>query len=294
MASAPFSRLVRFVPKSNPSSVHIGEPTDPEIDVGLALRQGLTVEAATFSGQSVLSPGHRTGNTETILRVLSPLAAEEVGTIRCIGLNYKQHAQEVGLALPTVPTVFLKPSTCIGDPWPATTPLPHLTQKDDCGDYEAELAVVIGKTAKNVPEERAMDYVLGYTACNDVSSRTSQFAQSQWCFSKGFDGSCPLGPTLLSAALVPDPSAFRVRGLKNGEVLQDCGADDLIFSIPKLVSFLSQGTTLPAGTVIITGTPAGVGVGREPKVTLRRGDEFAVEILPHIGTLVNLFENEES
>ncbi|CAG1973251.1 unnamed protein product [Fusarium graminearum] len=163
---------------------------------------------------------------------------------------------------------------------------------DDCGDYEAELAVVIGRAAKNVTKEEAMEYVLGYTAANDISSRTSQFGQSQWCFSKGFDGSCPLGPALVSKDLVPDPSMFNIRGLKKDQVLQDCGADDLIFDIPTLISFLSQGTTLLPGTVILTGTPAGVGVGRQPKVTISDGDEFSVEILPHIGTLVSTFKNE--
>lgn len=137
-----------------------------------------------------------------------------------------------------------------------------------------------------------MSHVLGYTACNDISSRTSQFASSQWSFSKGFDTACPLGPILVSPLLIPDPSKLHVRGLNNGEVLQDCGTDDLIFSVPKLISFLSQGTTLRPGTLIITGTPAGVGMVREPKVTLKQGDEFQVEILPHIGTLINVFENE--
>jgi len=117
--------------------------------------------------------------------------------------------------------------------------------------------------------------------------------QSQWCFSKGFDGSCPIGPVLVSTSLIPDVKELHIRGLKNGEVMQDCGIDDLIFSIPKLVSFLSQSTTLPAGTVIITGTPAGVGLSRKPPGTLKAGDEFTVEILPYIGSLVNGFVNEE-
>jgi 2-keto-4-pentenoate hydratase/2-oxohepta-3-ene-1,7-dioic acid hydratase in catechol pathway len=153
--------------------------------------------------------------------------------------------------------------------------------------------VVIGKTAKNVSEADALSHVLGYTACNDVSSRTSQFAQTQWSFSKGFDGACPIGPTLVSPALIPDPSRLYVRGVKNGIELQACGTDDLIFSIPKLISFLSQSTTLRPGTLIITGTPAGVGIVRKPKVTIQQGDEFHVEILPHIGTLVNSFDNEQ-
>ncbi|EXK89427.1 hypothetical protein FOQG_07532 [Fusarium oxysporum f. sp. raphani 54005] len=292
MASSAFKRLVRFVPKSAPSSILIGEPVQASLDVGLASREGKDISVNVFSGRSVLSPGSRTDRTESVERLLSPLAQEEVGTIRCIGLNYVQHAKEVNMDIPTIPTLFLKPNTALGDPWPAPTLLPKITQNDGSGDYESELAVVIGKAAKNVSEENAMDYVLGFTAANDVSSRVSQLNQSQWCFSKGFDGACPIGPTLVSTSEIPDPSKLHIRGLKNGKVLQDCLLDDLIFSVPKLVSFLSQGTTLPAGTVIITGTPAGVGMGRKPKETLSHGDEFRVEILPHIGTLVNTFENE--
>src|ERR1700761_7698257 len=114
-----------------------------------------------------------------------------------------------------------KPDTSLGDPWPAPTVLPKITQLDDCGDYESELGVVIGKSAKNVSEADAMSHVLGYTACNDISSRTSQFAQSQWSFSKGFDGACPIGPVLVSPSLISDPSTLHVRGLKNGKILQD-------------------------------------------------------------------------
>ncbi|RVX66945.1 hypothetical protein B0A52_09069 [Exophiala mesophila] len=295
MASvSQFKRLVRFIPRSDSSKILIGQPQDESIDVGLALRKGQDVTVDVFSGSSVLSAGQPTGSSAIIDKILSPVSQTEAGTIRCIGLNYKQHAAEVGMALPTVPTVFLKPDTSLADPWPAPTILPKLTYQDDCGDYESELAVIIGKTAKNVSEADALDYVLGYTAANDVSSRTSQFAQSQWSFSKGFDGACPIGPTIVSKSLIPDPSKLHLRGIKNGDqVLQDGGVDDLIFSVPQIVSFLSQGTTLRPGTVIVTGTPAGVGVGRKPKVTLKEGDEFAVEILPHIGTLVNVFENEK-
>ncbi|KIW82018.1 hypothetical protein Z517_05045 [Fonsecaea pedrosoi CBS 271.37] len=288
-----WKRLVRFVPRSDPSKVLIGQPQNDDVDVGIALRKGQDVPVDVFSGSSVLSPGRETGSSAIIDRVLSPLAMSEVGTIRCIGLNYKQHAAEVNMALPTVPTVFMKPNTSLGDPWPAPTILPKLTQHDDSGDYEAELAVVIGTTAKNVSEADAMAHVLGYTACNDVSSRTAQFAQTQWCFSKGFDGACPIGPTLVSAStLLTDPSKLRLRGVRNGRVLQDCGTDDLIFPVAQLVSFLSQSTTLLPGTLILTGTPGGVGVVRKPKVTIRHGDEFHVEISPYVGTLVSVFENE--
>ncbi|KAJ9139318.1 Fumarylacetoacetate hydrolase domain-containing protein 2 [Coniochaeta hoffmannii] len=289
-----FQRLVRFVPKGDSSAVLLGEPVDSSVDVGLALRKGEEVKVKVYSGKSVLDPGSPTDKVETVDRVLSPLAEEEIGgSIRCIGLNYRQHAEEMSIPLPDVPTVFLKPSQALADPWPAPTPIPKHTLASNSADYESELAVIISKTCKNVTEAEAMDHVLGYTAANDISSRSSQFAQSQWCYSKGFDKSCPLGPVLVSTSLVPDVAALKMRGLKNGRVLQDCGLDDMIFSIPQLVSFLSQGTTLPAGTVIITGTPAGIGAGRTPKEWFKDGDEFVVEILPHIGSLVNVMKFEE-
>ncbi|KAH7189019.1 uncharacterized protein B0J16DRAFT_362022 [Fusarium flagelliforme] len=294
MASSTLQRLVRFIPRSSPSKILIGQPADKDIDVGAALRKGQEVAVNVWSGSSVLSPGSSTGATETIDRVLSPLAQNEIGTVRCVGLNYSKHAAECGLEPPPIPVIFMKPSTSLVDPWPAKGIVPKLSQVDESGDYEAELAVVIGKTAKNVTEAEALDYVLGYTAANDVSSRTQQLNQSQWSFSKSFDGALPLGPTLALKSLIPDPTKLHMRGLKNGEVYQESGTDDLIFSIPKIISWLSQGTTLPPGTVIVTGTPAGVGMGRTPKDALRHGDEFAVEILPHIGTLTNIFENEKS
>ncbi|KAF5701231.1 bifunctional 4-hydroxyphenylacetate degradation enzyme [Fusarium mundagurra] len=265
MASSALQRLVRFVPRSSPSKILIGQPADKDIDVGAALRKGQEVAVNVWSGSSVLSPGSSTGTTETIDRILSPLAQNEIGTIR-------KHAAECGLDPPAIPVIFMKPATTIVDPWPARGTIPKLSQVDESGDYEAELAVVIGKTAKNVSEAEALDYVLGYTAANDVSSR----------------------PTLVLKSLITDPTKLHMRGLKNGEVYQESGTDDLIFSVPKIISWLSQGTTLPPGTVIVTGTPAGVGMGRTPKDALRHGDEFAVEILPHIGTLTNIFENGKS
>ncbi|KAL5318971.1 hypothetical protein ACEPPN_014039 [Leptodophora sp. 'Broadleaf-Isolate-01'] len=269
MSIPSFGRLVRFVPKSG-NDILIGEPTDKNVDVGAATLAGKDVEVSVFSGSSVLSPGSSTGKTE-----------------------YVQHAREAKMTLPDVPVLFTKPSTALADPYPAPTVIPKHTLKDDSCDYESELVIVIGKKCKNVSEATALDYVLGYTASNDVSSRTSQFAQSQWSFSKGFDGACPIGPVLVSKELVPDVGKLHLRGLKNGKVMQDCGLDDLIFSVPKIVSFLSQGTTLNPGTIILTGTPAGVGFGFSPKEYLHEGDEFAVEILPYIGTLVTKFEAEK-
>ncbi|EWG55842.1 hypothetical protein FVEG_13784 [Fusarium verticillioides 7600] len=288
-----WKRLARFVPKGYPSRVIIGEPENHKVDIGLALYKGETVKARVFNGNSVLEPGAPSGEVVEIDRVLSPLTQAEVGTIRCIGLNYNQHAAEAGLDPPTVPTVFMKPDTSLGDPYPAPTILPKITQVDDCGDYESELAIVIGKECKNVSEADAYDYVLGYTAANDVSSRTSQFAQSQWSFSKGFDGACPIGPVIVSKSLIPDPQQLTVRGVLNGKVMQEGSTDDLIFNVPKIVNFLSQSTTMKPGTIIITGTPAGVGMARKPNVTIKGNDVFFVEILPYIGTLVNVFKNEE-
>ena len=129
------------------------------------------------------------------------------------------------MAIPDIPTVFMKPSTALADPFPSPTVIPKFTLKDDCCDYESELVIVIGKKCKDVSEADALDYVLGYTAANDVSSRTSQFAQSQWSYSKGFDGACPIGPTIVSKELIHDPAALHLRGLKNGKVLQDCGIE---------------------------------------------------------------------
>ncbi|KAH9897262.1 hypothetical protein F4778DRAFT_745003 [Xylariomycetidae sp. FL2044] len=288
-----FERLVRFIPRSDAGSILVGEPTDSGVDVGKAVRNGQEVQVRVFSGSSVLSPGSPSDRVELIDRVLSPLAASEVGSIRCIGLNYANHAKEAGMALPNIPMMFIKPATALADPWPVPTVIPKHTLKDDCADYESELAIVIGKTCKNVSEADALTYVLGYTAANDVSSREAQLAQSQACYSKGFDGSCPLGPTLVSAAVVPNPSEFTIRGLKNGDVMQDSGLGDMIFDCAKLVSFLSQGTTLPPGTVIITGTPAGVGFGKKPPAYLKEGDEFVVELTPHVGSLYSVFEYEK-
>jgi 2-keto-4-pentenoate hydratase/2-oxohepta-3-ene-1,7-dioic acid hydratase in catechol pathway len=222
---AAFKRLVRFVPKSDQSQILVGQPVSDDIDVGLATRNGEEVAVTVFSGTSVLEAGTPTEKTEIVHHLLSPLTLNEVGSIRCIGLNYRQHAAELSLALPTVPTVFLKPATALAGPYPTPTILPKITQEDDCGDYESELAVILSKAAKNVSEEDALSYVLGYTAANDVSSRTAQFAQSQWTYSKGFDGSCPIGPTLVSPSVIPDPSQLKVRGMKNGEVLQSCGTE---------------------------------------------------------------------
>jgi 2-keto-4-pentenoate hydratase/2-oxohepta-3-ene-1,7-dioic acid hydratase in catechol pathway len=289
-----FERLVRFVPKGeDDGKVLLGEPEDGSVDIGAAVRKGEDVRVKVFSGSSVLSPGSPTDKVATIGRLLSPVTAQEAGTVRCIGLNYRTHAEEAKLAIPKIPVLFLKPATAIADPWPTPALIPKHTIPTDSADYEAELAVVLGRDAKNVSEADALDYVLGYTAANDVSSRAAQLAESQWCYSKGFDGSCPLGPVLVSPKLIPDVGDLTIRGLKNGKVVQESGINDLIFTVPQIIAYLSQGTTLPKGTVILTGTPAGIGYFRNPKEVLHEGDEFVVEIQPHVGSLFQVFRNEE-
>jgi len=289
-----FERLVRFVPKdANANEILLGEPEDRSEDVGAAVRQGKDVRVKVYSGTSVLDPGKPTDKVATIDRILSPVTTQEVGTIRCIGLNYRTHAEEAGMKIPEIPTLFLKPGTSVASPWPQPTIIPKHTIESDSADYESELAVVIGKDAKNVSEADALDYVLGYTASNDVSSRAAQLAETQWCYSKGFDGACPLGPVLVSPKLIPDAAKLEIRGLKNGKVVQQSSLSDLIFNVPKIIQYLSQGTTLPKGTVILTGTPAGVGFLRKPKEVVHEDDEFVVEILPYIGSLHSVFKNEE-
>ncbi|WWC63708.1 uncharacterized protein I303_106313 [Kwoniella dejecticola CBS 10117] len=289
-----FSRLVRFIPKtSSTSQPLIGEPVDAQLDVGLASVEGKPIEVEVYSGHSVLNPGSKTGEKKEVGRILSPLGQHEVGTIRCIGLNYVKHAKEVNQPIPTTPTVFMKPSTSLADPFPAPTVLPKAFLKDDAADYEAEVAIVIGKDAKNVSEGEALDYLLGITAANDVSQRAAQFAQSQWSYSKSFDGACPIGPAIVHKGQIPNLAEVKIAGILNERTVQDSKLDDLIFSIPKIISFLSQGTTLPAGTVIITGTPAGVGFTADPKITLKDCDEFRVFVSQGVGTLINKIVEEQ-
>jgi len=155
-------------------------------------------------------------------------------------------------------------------------------------DFEGELAVIIGRSGKNISRERAFEHVLGYTCANDVSARDWQkdFGGSQWCRGKGFDTFCPLGPCLVTPDEIPDPSTLTLRTIVSGEVMQESPLSDLIFDIPTIIEFLSGSTTLEAGTVILTGTPSGVGMARTPPRWLAPGDTVTVEI-DGIGALTN-------
>lgn len=224
-----------------------------------------------------------TSSTVMELRQVKLLApVPRPGKIICVGLNYRDHALEGGRPIPQYPTIFNKYSTCVIGAGEGIR-IPKVTRQVD---YEAELAVVIGKYCKDVPEKEALQVVAGYTCFNDVSARDYQNRTSQWTVGKSFDTFGPMGPALVTADEVGDPANLEVRGILNGEEMQHSNTRELIFTVPYLIHFLSEVMTLEPGDVISTGTPAGVGVFRQPPVFLKGGDEIRVEI-EGIGSLIN-------
>ncbi|KAL2110140.1 hypothetical protein VUR80DRAFT_1584 [Thermomyces stellatus] len=278
-----WTHLVRFLAKED-GQVHLGQIDAKRFpDVGLALERGESVSARLVTGD--VFDGVVTDKSLTISQLLCPLTTDQVPVIRCLGLNYRDHAKEANMPIPNEPVLFIKPRTALNGPAPAKITVPKIAQ-DGTSDYEAELSFVVAKTGRDIPREKAMEYVLGYTASNDVSARAQQFKNSQWCFSKGFDGSAPIGPTLVSPEAIPDPQALRIRAIHNGKTVQDSNTKEIIFDVATVISFLSQGTTLERGTIVMTGTGPGVGAMRDPKVVLKNGDDMRVEV-EGIGTLIN-------
>jgi 2,4-didehydro-3-deoxy-L-rhamnonate hydrolase len=209
------------------------------------------------------------------------LPIERPGKIVCVGLNYRDHAEEQGVELPDAPLLFAKwPNALIGPGEPIVIP-PVVTQ---C-DYEAELGVVIGALVKDVSQENAFAAVRGYVCANDVSARDLQFADGQWTRGKSPDTFCPVGP-LVPAAEISDPHDLSIQAIVSGEVLQDSSTANLIFGIDEIISYASRTMTLEPGDLILTGTPAGVGVFRDPQRLLRPGDEVTVAI-EGVGSLTN-------
>ncbi len=202
--------------------------------------------------------------------------------IVCVGLNYLDHATEQNVPLPEHPLLFSKATSSVVGPYDDVV----LPAESEQVDYEVELAVVVGKTATAVSEADAYDYVAGYTVANDVSARDIQFRQQQWHQGKSYDTFCPMGPWLVTKDEIPDPNALAVKLTLNGTVLQDSNTDNLIFNVPTLVSRISSAMTLVPGDVISTGTPAGVGVFRDPKILLEAGDYMETWV-EGIGTLKN-------
>jgi len=204
------------------------------------------------------------------------------GKIICVGLNYRDHAEEGGIELPKEPLLFAKwQNALIGPGEPIVIP-PLVTQ---C-DYEAELGVVIGRRVKAVSKENAFEAVRGYICANDVSARNLQFGDGQWTRGKSPDTFCPVGPALVPAAEVADPHNLTIRAIVSGEVLQDSTTANLIFGVDEIISHASQTMTLEPGDLILTGTPAGVGIFRDPKRLLEPGDEVTIEI-EGLGALTN-------
>ena len=226
--------------------------------------------------------------TDEAVPVRKLLAPVEPANIIAIGLNYRRHAEESGSAVPDAPVVFVKLTTSViasGEPILLPADAPHEV------DYEAELAVVIGKPARKVSQADALKHVLGYTCANDVSARDCQVRRDkQWARAKSFDTFCPLGPCLLIDSEM-DPNALLIRAKLNGDLMQDSSTADMIFSVANLIHYLSHQFTLVAGTVILTGTPEGVGFARKPPRYLEPGDTITIEI-DGIGELTNPVEGD--
>lgn len=240
-------------------------------------------DAALAQAQAIVDKGAGSDAVaESDVKLLAPI--RNPSKVIAIGLNYMDHVRESGGQVPSLATMFCKyPSSIIG-PGEAIRWDPSLTQKVD---FEAELALVIGKRASKVREEDAYDYILGYLNCHDVSARDLQLEKGdQWIMGKSLDTFCPLGPYLVTKDEIPDPHNLSIKCLVNGEALQDSSTKELIFKIPYLIAYLSRGITLEPGDVITTGTPDGVGAFRKPPIFLKDGDVVTVEV-EGLGQLTN-------
>ncbi|MDB5318413.1 MAG: Ureidoglycolate lyase [Phycisphaerales bacterium] len=264
-------RIIRF---TSGGQTYLGQPIDDKTAFRI---DGDLLGAFQVTDQKLL-----------IEKLLTPLVPTD---ILCIGLNYREHAAESGSQIPANPMLFIKASNTLQNPF---DPILIPRRSSDI-DYECELAVIIGKSAKNVSRERALDYVFGYTAANDVSSRDWQREKSlgggQFARGKSFDTFCPLGPAIVTKDEIPNPNALRIKTTLNGQVMQDHTTSDMIFDVPTVIESLSSTMTLRAGTVILTGTPQGVGFARTPPVWMKDGDTCVIEI-EKIGRLENPIRNE--
>jgi len=259
-------RIIRFL---SGGKTHFGQPVDD--------KSARRIDGDLFDSFRV------TSETLKIDKLLAPLVPAD---IFCIGLNYRDHAAESKSELPKNPLLFIKGGNTLNNPGDPI-PMPKLSSMID---YEGELVVVIGKAAKHVPKEKALDHVLGYTVGNDVTARDWQREKNlgggQFARGKSFDGFCPLGPCIVTKDEIPNPNSLRLRTTLNGQLMQDHTTFDMIFDVPTLIESLSSTLTLRPGSIIMTGTPHGVGMGRTPPVWMKAGDTVAVEI-EKIGKLEN-------
>jgi 2-keto-4-pentenoate hydratase/2-oxohepta-3-ene-1,7-dioic acid hydratase in catechol pathway len=245
----------------------------PWPDVGAAIPAGFP---AILAAAATVAPLPLDG-----LTLLAPILRP--GKIVAVGLNYRDHCEEQNLTPPERPTLFAKFTTAITHPDAEIRWDPAVTQQVD---YEAELAVIIGRTARRVSAATAYDYVFGYTCLNDITARDLQKADGQWVRSKSLDTFCPLGPVVVTADELPNPHGLRIQAWVNGELRQDSNTNQLIHNVPALIAFCSAAFTLEPGDIITTGTPGGVGLYRQPPTFLQPGDRVEIAI-ERIGRLRN-------
>ena len=278
---------MKLVTYRNNGSEHIGAVVDGEVVDILSADGSLPHSVLRILEEDALDAvsravegglGKRTALNSVTL--MSPVPRPS--KIVCVGLNYLDHATEQNMPLPEHPLLFSKATSSVIGPSDNVV----LPADSDQVDYEVELAVVIGRKATAVTEEDAYDYIAGYTVANDVSARDIQFRQQQWHQGKSYDTFFPMGPWLVTKDEIPDPNVLEVQLTLNGEMLQDSNTDNLIFNVPTLVSRISSIMTLFPGDVISTGTPAGVGIFRDPKILLKPGD-YMTTYVAGIGTLKN-------
>ncbi|CAK4818536.1 unnamed protein product [Aphanomyces euteiches] len=234
-------------------------------------------------GKDIFGSRVLTSQFAEVRRILAPFVPSQ---IIGIGLNYRNHAKETNMPIPNHPVVFFKSLNSVADP---ETSIALPKREGSYVDYECELAVVLKAPCKGVSVADAFKYVAGYTCANDVSARRWQgnpMGGGQWCRAKSFDTFCPLGPVLVTPEVIHDPQNLQIETYLNDVRVQSSNTKDMIFSVAELISQLSQDTTLPAGTVILTGTPEGVGYTRKPPLYLKPGDKVEIRI-EHIGSLVN-------
>ncbi|CEI60011.1 hypothetical protein FVEN_g8186 [Fusarium venenatum] len=282
-----WSRLIRFL--DDQDQIHLGDAVAESAQDLTNLLEAGNLIANELVGTELFDT-KPTGKTVKVKKLLGPLTPRDVPIIRCVGLNYAKHIKETGRSPPPHPSIFIKPSRSVTG-WNDDIPIPKIAQKDQL-DYEGELAIVIGKEGKDISAEDALSYVAGYTVANDVSARTWQrdpkFAGEvpQWCFSKGFDSFAPLGPVIVSPSALGAADDLILQTKVNGEVRQEASTSDLVFGVKRIIEFVSQGTTLEKGSVILTGTPGGVALGMKPPAWLKDGDIVEVSI-SGIGTTRN-------
>jgi 2-keto-4-pentenoate hydratase/2-oxohepta-3-ene-1,7-dioic acid hydratase in catechol pathway len=267
-------KIIRFLSDENHEMCGLYEPELED--------QALVIRGDLFGDFEV------TSKSAGIVSILPPVYP---CNILALGLNYRQHADETSVSYPEIPILFLKATTSvIGHMSPILLPQAGPANVD----YEAELAVIIGKKVKNVSRSEAMDSIWGYTCANDVSARDWQIEKQkkQWARGKSFDTFCPLGPYLVTRDEIPDPQNLRISTVLNGKTVQDSNTYDMIFDVPAIISDLSRSMTLLPGTVILTGTPEGVGFTRQPPIYLQDGDIVTIEI-ESIGKLTNPVKRED-